>query len=45
MGFSEWTLTGTTPEGERLEVRGTDHLEFGEGKIIKKNSFWKIVEK
>ncbi len=32
-------------DGERLEVRGTDHLEFREGKIIKKNSFWKIVEK
>lgn len=45
MGFSEWTLTGTTPSGERLEVRGTDHLEFRDGKIISKNSYWKIVEK
>jgi len=43
MGFSEWTLTGTTPAGERIEVRGTDHLEFQGGKIIRKNSFWKIV--
>ena len=43
MGFSEWTLTGTTPAGERIEVRGTDHLEFRGGKIIRKNSFWKIV--
>jgi len=43
MGFSEWTLTGTTPAGERVEVRGTDHLEFRDGKIIRKNSFWKIV--
>jgi ketosteroid isomerase-like protein len=46
MGFSEWTLTGTTPSGERLEVCGTDHLEFNkQGKIKRKNSFWKIVEK
>ena len=40
MGFSEWTLTGTSPSGERVEVCGTDHLEFNdESKIIKKNSF------
>ncbi len=45
MGFSEWTLTGTTPSGERVEVRGTDHLEFRGGKIVRKDSYWKIVEK
>jgi ketosteroid isomerase-like protein len=45
MGFSEWTLTGTTPYGEPVQVRGTDHLEFREGKIIRKDSYWKIVEK
>ena len=45
MGFSEWTLTGTTPDGERLEVRGTDHLEFKDEKIVRKDSYWKIVEK
>ena len=44
-GFSEWTLTGRTSTGERLLVRGTDHLEFGNGKIIRKDSYWKIVEK
>jgi ketosteroid isomerase-like protein len=44
MGFSEWTLTGTTPSGERVEVRGTDHVEFREGKIVRKDSYWKIVE-
>jgi len=45
MGFSEWTLTGTTPSGEHIEVRGTDHLEFRDGKIIRKDSYWKIIEK
>jgi len=44
MGFSEWTLSGTTPSGEKVLVRGTDHLQFRDGKIVRKNSFWKIVE-
>lgn len=44
LGVSEWTLTGTTPAGERIEVRGVDLLEFADGKIIRKDSFWKILE-
>ena len=43
-GVSEWTLTGTALSGKRLEVRGVDLLEFTEGKITRKDSFWKIVE-
>jgi ketosteroid isomerase-like protein len=43
-GVSEWTLTGTTVSGKRLEVRGVDLLEFAGGKITRKDSFWKIVE-
>jgi steroid delta-isomerase-like uncharacterized protein len=43
-GVSEWTLTGTTSSGFKLEVRGCDLWEFSEGKISRKNSFWKIVE-
>ncbi|HEX5214094.1 MAG TPA: nuclear transport factor 2 family protein [Vicinamibacterales bacterium] len=43
-GVSEWTLTGTTVAGKRLEVRGVDVLEFVDGKITRKDSFWKIVE-
>jgi hypothetical protein len=45
MGFSEWTVTATTPVGVRVEVRGTDHYEFLDGKVIRKDSYWKIVEK
>jgi ketosteroid isomerase-like protein len=41
---SEWTLRGTQRSGERLEVRGCDLLEFVDGKISRKNSFWKIVD-
>jgi len=44
-GFSEWLLTGTTPDGERIEVRGIDHFEFRAGKVVRKDSYWKIVER
>ena len=44
MGVSEWTLTGTTTSGVRVEVRGCDHWEFRDGKIVRKDSYWKIVE-
>lgn len=43
-GVSEWTLTGTSVSGTDLEVRGVDLLEFADGKITRKDSFWKIVE-
>ena len=43
-GVSEWTLTGTTTAGKQLEVRGVDLLEFRNGKITRKDSFWKIIE-
>jgi ketosteroid isomerase-like protein len=45
MGISQWTLTGTTRSGERIEVRGCDFYSFRGDKIVKKDSFWKIVEK
>lgn len=43
-GVSEWTLTGTAVSGKKIEVRGVDLLEFADGKIIRKDSFWKILE-
>ena len=43
-GVSEWTLTGTQATGGRIEVRGCDLLEFRDGKISRKDSFWKIVD-
>ena len=45
MGISKWTLTGTTLSGERLGVRGCDFYTFRNGKVVKKDSYWKIVEK
>lgn len=41
---SQWTLTGTTKDGKKITVRGCDLLEFRNGKIIRKDSYWKIVE-
>lgn len=43
-GVSEWLLTGTTPAGDRVRVHGCDHWTFRDGKVIKKDSYWKIVE-
>jgi ketosteroid isomerase-like protein len=44
VGISEWTLTGTRKSGGMVEVRGVDVLEFRDGKIARKDSFWKIIE-
>lgn len=41
-GASEWTLTGTTTEGEVLEVRGCDLWTFRNGLVSRKDSYWKI---
>ena len=41
---SEWTIRGTQLTGEPIEVRGCDLFEFTDGKISRKDSFWKIVE-
>jgi ketosteroid isomerase-like protein len=41
-GASEWTLRGTTTDGERLEIRGCDLWTFEGDRIVKKDSFWKI---
>jgi ketosteroid isomerase-like protein len=43
-GVSEWTLTGTTPGGERVRVRGCDLWTFREGRVVRKDSYWKIVD-
>jgi ketosteroid isomerase-like protein len=43
-GISKWTLTGTTREGRRIEVRGCDFYSFRDGKAVRKDAYWKIVE-
>ena len=44
-GASEWTLTGTTSSGVHVNVRGCDLWEFRNGKITRKDSYWKIIER
>jgi ketosteroid isomerase-like protein len=44
-GCSEWLLTGTGVDGAPIEVRGCDLFEFGDGRIRRKDSYWKIVER
>lgn len=43
-GLSKWTLTGTTREGRKIEVNGCDFYTFRDGLVIRKDSYWKIVE-
>jgi uncharacterized protein (TIGR02246 family) len=43
-GISKWTLTGTARDGTRTEVRGCDFYTFAGGKVVRKDSYWKIVE-
>jgi steroid delta-isomerase-like uncharacterized protein len=44
MGVSEWLLTGTLASGQTIAVRGCDHYEFRAGKVVRKDSYWKLVE-
>jgi len=41
-GASEWTLSGTTTQGQRIEVRGCDLWTLRDGKVVTKDSYWKI---
>ena len=38
---SEWTFTGTKPDGSKIEVTGCDIFTFRDGKIAIKNSYRK----
>ncbi len=42
-GMSKWLLTGTNQQGEKLRVRGCDFYTFQDGKVTRKDSYWKIV--
>ena len=43
-GVSEWTIRGTQSTGEPIEVRGCDLFEFSDGKVSRKDSYWKILD-
>jgi ketosteroid isomerase-like protein len=42
-GVSEWLLTGTTTTGQKVRVRGCDLFQLRDGKVVRKDSYWKIV--
>ena len=44
-GISKWCLTGTGRDGTRAEVQGCDFYTFRAGEVIRKDSYWKIVER
>jgi steroid delta-isomerase-like uncharacterized protein len=44
-GVSEWTISGTTVDGQEIDVRGCDLWTFDDaGQIARKDSYWKIRE-
>lgn len=45
LAVSEWIVRGTQPDGEKIEYLGCDLWEFKNGKITKKDTYWKIVKK
>jgi len=40
-GVSEWTFSGTSADGKRVEVNGCDLLTIRDGKVAVKNSYRK----
>lgn len=43
-GMSKWLLTGTKADGAKVRVRGCDFYYFENGLVIRKDSYWKIIE-
>jgi glycosyltransferase involved in cell wall biosynthesis len=43
-GMSKWLLTGTKANGQSVMVRGCDFYTFERGLVVRKDSYWKIVE-
>ena len=41
--LSEWRVEGTLPSGERLDCLGCDLWEFADGKVTKKDTYYKHV--
>jgi hypothetical protein len=41
-GISKWSLTGTTFDGTRKEVRGCDFYSFRDGKVVCKTHLGKV---
>jgi ketosteroid isomerase-like protein len=44
VGVSKWTITGTRQDGTKIKANGCDFYTFRDGKVVCKDSYWKIVE-
>ena len=42
-GVSEWTCVGTTVKGRPIRVKGVDLFEFRNGRVTRKDSYFKKV--
>jgi ketosteroid isomerase-like protein len=42
--LSVWTVTGKGADGEALNYQGCDIYTFRDGKILAKDTYWKLVE-
>jgi ketosteroid isomerase-like protein len=42
--ISVWVVKGTSNDGEKLNYQGCDIYKFRDGKIIDKDTYWKLVE-
>ena len=42
--ISVWTVRGNGADGEELNYQGCDIYTFRDGKIFRKDTYWKIVE-
>jgi taurine dehydrogenase small subunit len=41
--LSEWTVKGTADDGTSLNLLGCDLWEFRDGRVTKKDTYWKYV--
>jgi taurine dehydrogenase small subunit len=42
--LSEWVVQGTAADGGKLDFLGCDLWEFRDGKVTKKDTYWKTIE-
>ena len=41
---SEWKVRGTLPDGRPLDLLGCDLWQFRGDKVVRKDTYWKVVE-
>lgn len=41
---SEWTVRGAPVDGDPIDCLGCDLWEFRDGKVVRKDTYWKYIE-